>query len=40
MLGHSSAAVTKMFYVDDTERAQRDAVSRLDFLLDVGKDDG
>ena len=38
VLGHSSPTVTKMIYVEATERIQRGAVERLGYLFDEGDD--
>jgi integrase len=39
VLGHSSPTVTKMIYVEVTDRIQRDAVNRLGYLFDEGPDE-
>ncbi|WP_349692776.1 hypothetical protein [Actinopolymorpha sp. B11F2] len=34
VLGHSSPTITKLIYVEVTERVQRGAVDRLDYLFE------
>jgi integrase len=34
VLGHSSPTITKVLYVDATDKVRRDAVEKLGFLFD------